>query len=264
MTSVEEVLGKPFIAKSGKRIPDYALPIIKAYYEKLPLEDPKSYHSPVTPDVAEQTIIAVEQTLKRLSGNPHCRDLSYLPVEEYNQLSQSILPSLPSQFSIKGSAKHLAESEKFIEFSESIWKIVKEALNLPHSASPIDIRKLVDENHKTTSVTKGGLIWASQWGTAAASLAGTIPLGFALDTPIPGIISGAIAAAVFMPGPWLWEPYGRKIYNRRVDAYYEDYKANRQLEIKQELESFILQAQTIGSLEVTQTKKSHINTFDAI
>lgn len=259
MTSVEEVLGKPFITKTGKRIPDYALPIIKAYYEKLPLEDPKSYHSPVTPDVAEQTIIAVEQTLKRLSGNPHCRDLSYLPVEEYNQLSQSILPSLPSQFSIKGSAKHLAESEKFIEFAESIWKIVKEALDLPHSASPnktSEIEHIVDKNYKTSSSAKGVYLWLAQLGTSLTTLAGTIPLGFALDSPAPAIISGVLSGITFLPGPALWVPYGDMICNRRVNAYYEDYKANRQLEVKQELESFILQAQTVGSLEVTQTRKN--------
>lgn len=241
MTTIEDLLGKPFITYSGEKIPEYALPIIKAYYKVLPLENPENFQLPITDELAKETIAAVENTLKKLNGGVPSRDLALLSKEEYDVFTQKTLPEIPVGNSVIGSAKYHIESEQYITFAYQVWGMVKNALNVLPSDAVLE--NIVDSDYKRSSYTKGFLIWVTQTLGSIGSFAGTIPLGYVLDSGIP--MGASMVACVFsvVTGPVTASGYENVVRNKRKKRYVDTYKETGQDLIKQQLESFILQEQ---------------------
>lgn len=244
MTDINDILGKPFVTQTGKNIPDYALPILKAYYEALPLEDPESYTSPVTTEVAISTIIAVEKTLKKLNGGVETRDLSLLPAEEYEKLSSRRLPDLIDPSIIKGSGKYRTESEQLNQFAMSVWLMVADSLNLPHLKPERTLKATIDKNYKYSSVKKGALIW----GAIALVLLGlgaltVVAVGTNLNYAWLVVVVMVLAACYLGGGLIIADLHDEAISKKRKKVYYQNFKDQQQVEIKKELESFILQTQ---------------------
>lgn len=258
MSSIEDLLGKPFVTSTGKTVPEYALPIVQAYCSVLPLgKGVKNYKSPITPEVAADTITALGETLKKLNNGQATDNLKLLPPEEYGVLSKfsSSLPVLPRSTSVKGSTLYAEQFETIMNFAEGVWLLVRKAFELPHfdaysylySKNKHYEDDVIDSKYGTVKEKRGIQIWGAQLSVSLASLGATIPLGFTLDSFIPATISGVIAGLTFMPGPMLWDLYGEKVGVYRNHKFYRDYINVREAQVQQEMQSYILQTQMVNS-----------------
>ena len=246
MTDIKEILGTPFTTRTGVVIPDYALPLLEAYYNNPSTpETYKDYTLRITNKIVAETITALQNTLTKLNGNEPTDDLSLLPKKEYalleNITSSKRLPPLPGKSPV-GSAKYEREVAEANRITYHLWRYIVSSFQLPVKELGSQLTTRVDQPYKTTGYQKAIYIWGAQVAATAAATAGAgIPLLLIAGNPTIATIGGLMTAITFIPAPFIWELYEGKIKNHRLKKFYQ-HQAKLDLETAhKEIESFLLQ-----------------------
>lgn len=244
MTHITEILGKPFTTKTGFVVPEYAAPILEAYYKERPTTETfLQYGTPATSEVVTDTIIAIQATLTKLNGGNPTDDLSLLPETEYNILAERYTPQTlpqPPKTHLVGSAKYKIELLEATRMVEALWSYLALAFQLPISENRKQILQRIEEPYQLSAERKGLALWLTQLGSALAVTGVSIPSAIA-GNPTITIIGGIVATITFFPAPLIWELYEEKIKNHRLKKFYQ-HQAKLDLETAhKEIESFLLQ-----------------------